>query len=58
MHGTRAEGQRHGMAKLTEADIPEIRASTGTLYDIGNKFGISYSMAGKIRQRKNWKHLP
>lgn len=58
LHGTRAAGERHGMAKLTVTDIPEIRAASGTLYDIGDQFGISYSMAGKIRQRKNWKHVP
>lgn len=58
LHGTRAAGERHGMAKLKATDIPEIRAASGTLYEIGDQFGISYSMAGKIRQRKNWKHLP
>lgn len=58
LHGTRAEGERHGMAKLTAAEIPLIRAATGTLYEIGDRFGIDYTTAGKIRQRKIWDHIP
>jgi len=57
LHGTKNEGERHGMSKITEIDIPLIRAATGTLYEIGDQFGISYSMACKIRRRKNWKHV-
>lgn len=58
LHGTRARGESHGMAKLTEADIPLIRAACGTLYEIGDRFGIHYSTAGLIRSRKIWKHVP
>lgn len=58
LHGTKMEGERHHQAKLTDDQVLAIRSASGTLYEIGDRFGISYSMAGKIRQHKNWKHIP
>jgi hypothetical protein len=61
-HGTRAAGERHGRAKLTDADVLEIRtrvaAKAETQTAIAKRMGICLSLVQKIVRRKNWKHLP
>ena len=50
----RQRGEAHGMARLTEKQIAEIRSATGTQRDIGLRFGISQSHVSNIRNGHNW----
>lgn len=55
------KGTRHGMAKLTEANVIEIRRLYGTgLFQrqIASRFGIHQMTISKIVRRIYWKHLP
>lgn len=56
IHGTAPRGERHGCAKLTEADVRAIRSLKGTAFqrDIAAKFGISRTSVSVIQSRKNW----
>ncbi len=55
-------GDVHGMAKLTDAIVIDIRARHAaggiTLKCLGEQFGVSLQMIHLIVRRKNWKHLP
>ena len=55
----RTVGETHGMAKLTNQQVFEIRALAGTMSHekIGKRFGVSGSAAGNIIRRKRWKHI-
>ncbi len=53
------KGHKHPMAKLTPADVEEIkrlRANGLTLREIGNKFGITEGQVSLIYRGKTWKH--
>lgn len=55
-----ARGSRHGLSKLKDKDIYEIRALRErnlTYAQIGEAVGISQSMVGFIVTGKNWRHL-
>jgi len=56
MHGTMARGERHGAAKLTEANVHEIRSLQGamTQIEIGEMFGVSAVAIGDIHAGRNW----
>jgi hypothetical protein len=67
-HGThsvsrlpRNQGSRHGLSKLTESDVAEMRrikAEHGTsARQIAFKFGVSPSLAQLILNGKRWKHV-
>lgn len=51
-------GSRNNKAKLTEADIPVIRADYRVLREIAAQYGISISAASNIRRRNTWRHVP
>lgn len=54
-------GSRHGMAKLTEERVKEIRALAASgmmLKDIAPQFGVNRSMISRIVSRKIWRHVP
>lgn len=58
-HGTVARGSRNFRSKLTEADIPDIRAlrAAGWTYPaIGERYGVTPGCIGFIIRRKNWRH--
>lgn len=59
-HGTMAWGEQHGMAKLDEAAVVEIRRLKGQLLqrEIAAMFGVTRHMVGKILSGKNWRHVP
>lgn len=57
-HGTNLPGEENGFAKLTEDDVRAIRAATGTLTQIAERFGIAVSHTKRIRDRQSWAHLP
>jgi len=49
-HGTRANGERNGNAKLSDADIAEIRSLKGTMIHrlIAERFGVNRRYIGAI----------
>lgn len=56
--GQKLKGEQIGTAKLTAAQVREIRASVSlSLREIADKYGIDKSNAWSIRAGKSWKHL-
>jgi hypothetical protein len=56
--GTSAvQGEAHGCAKLTEAQVRQILASSKARNDIAREFGVSPSTIKGIRTGRLWKHL-
>jgi hypothetical protein len=57
----RARGERHGNAKLTEADIPTIRQrrrAGETLTVIAADYGVTHVLISQIARGVAWKHVP
>lgn len=57
---TQAKGKDNAAAKLTDADVLEIRrlVSEGTYQkDVAEQFGVSQPLISMIALRKNWRHL-
>ncbi len=50
-------GERHGAAKLTEAQVREILTSTETGRSIYRRTGISWKTISDIRRRVSWRHV-
>lgn len=57
VHGTVLRGVDHGRAKLTVADVLEIRSSNLSQSKTAALFGISCGQVSNIRTRKQWGHL-
>lgn len=57
IHGTHNRGERSGRAKLTEADVAEIRSAAPDLKALMAKFGVSKGCISKIRCGLRWRHL-
>lgn len=58
--GNNIRGERHGMSKLTEEQVREIRALRKdglTLWAIANKFGITAANVDYITKGQAWKHV-
>jgi hypothetical protein len=58
--GTRNRGERHGNAKLTEADIRRIRARRAAhepRATIAADYGIDPATVGGIYHRRRWAHV-
>lgn len=66
---TRKANQKHAIemglqtvfslsAKVTESDIPIIRASTKTNRELGEEYGLSIGAISSIRNYRTWKHIP
>jgi len=53
----RLQGVKHGRAKLTEAEVKEIRASLETPTPLARRYGVSPSLICMIQKRKVWKHV-
>ena len=51
-------GEKHCRAKLTETEVLEIRASTGSERQLAKKYGVTDSAIHLIRSMRTWKHLP
>jgi hypothetical protein len=53
-------GPAHGMAKLTEDGVREIRSASkrGEITRVAQKYGITRAAAGHVRARRSWKHIP
>ena len=50
-------GERMPLAKLTEDDVREIRASKLKQRELSAKFGVSQGRISMIRNRKSWQYL-
>lgn len=60
LDNTIAKGERHGCAKLTEAQVLEIRqlyADGKRVVDIAKDFGFKTSTIEKICYKASWRHL-
>jgi len=55
--GRSNRGMRHGHAKLTDAQVLEIRAMSGTQKSIAERFGVDQGLISKILSRKYWSHI-
>lgn len=51
-------GSANSNAKLTAAQVQEIRSSSLSDAEIAAKFGVSRSTVVNVRKRRTWKHLP
>lgn len=56
-YGYRQLGELNPVAKLTTAEVVEIRAHPGPLAAIADTYGIGVSTASQIRNRRLWKHV-
>jgi hypothetical protein len=59
-HGTQARGERGGGARLTEAQVREIRQCLKqgeSLRSIGRRFGVSRTAIWHIKKGISWQHL-
>lgn len=50
-------GESNPRARLTEADVREIRASPLGRRDLAERYGVSQATIGMIRTRRNWAHV-
>ena len=57
VHGTSNRGERCGAAKLTQAQVIEIRSSTKPSRDLAGEYGISKRSVVDIKLRKTWAWL-
>lgn len=57
LDGTHSIGSANGRAKLTDADIPVIRADSRSLRKIAADYGVTFALIGQIKCRKAWSHI-
>ena len=50
-------GSANSNAKLTAADVSEMRASTDTPKALSERFGVAVSTVNNILKRNTWKHI-
>jgi hypothetical protein len=55
--GRRVRGEKHGRAKLTEAEVIEIRASKDPQRVIAARYGVTPGAIALIQSRRHWRHL-
>lgn len=56
--GRTPRGERSAAAKLTEADVCEIRRRAGEpQQDLADEFGCTFSNISAIQLRKSWRHV-
>ncbi len=51
------KGERHGSAKLTDALVREIRASTELQRVVAARLGVAQTVISKVRRRETWSHV-
>ena len=54
----KALGERHGLARLTKADVLAIRASDEPERAIAAKHGVALRTIQHVRSRATWRHIP
>ncbi len=52
-----ARGSRHGLAKLTESIVLEIRGSALPIYRLAVKFSVSQTTIIDVLNRRTWRHI-
>lgn len=58
MHGTRGFGEKAPSAKLTTADVLQIRKRVGEPQQaLAEEFGCTFSNVSAIQHRKSWRHV-
>jgi hypothetical protein len=61
-HGTHTRGEKHSVAKLTDAQVVEIRKryAAGGISQaaLGAEYGVSGAAINLVVRRINWNHLP
>jgi hypothetical protein len=58
IHGTRARGERQGLARLTEAQVREIRTfGDCTQAELAMRYGVQREAIGKVLRGERWAHL-
>lgn len=50
-------GMQHGLHKLTDEQVREIRTSTDTQTTLAKRYGVSQSAVSAIRTGKTWRHV-
>ncbi len=55
--GSRLRGAEHGIAKLDEAAILNIRSSNSTITELGRLYGVTKQNISMIRKRITWRHV-
>ena len=55
---SRPRGEGHSNAKLTEADVREIRASVLSDCELGERHGVTRQAIHAVRLRRTWRHVP
>lgn len=55
--GRGCRGESHGMSKLSEETVREIRASSAPDKELAKQFGIEFNYVNAVRNRRVWKHL-
>lgn len=50
-------GSNHGAAKLTEADVIDIRSSSKNQRQLAKKYDVSFQTISKIINRQRWQHV-
>jgi hypothetical protein len=56
--GRKASGEAHGRAKLTREQVIAIRGDPRPNRTIARDYGISHTVAKRIKLRQLWRHLP
>jgi hypothetical protein len=58
-HGTVPRGEKCGTSKLTRDQVVEIRALRGrvSVWELGEKFGVSGQQISRIHRRERWEHF-
>lgn len=56
-HKTDYNGHRNPAAKLSKSDVRKIKKESGTLEEIGVRYGVSRATIGRIKQGISWKNL-
>ena len=57
IHDTHIRGERHANAKLTEAKVLEIRASTMSHRELAKEYGVTRLTVSRVKLRKTWAWL-
>lgn len=57
-HGTKRQGEKVNTAKITAAEVREIRDSEESASAIAKRYGMTEVNVRHIRTRKTWKHIP
>ena len=50
-------GERHPGARLTEADVREIRRRRGAQSTLAREFGVTQALISRIKRRELWAHV-